>query len=88
MLTFSSKNQFLGHNFLIVDKPNHRSSHEIVTIRGGDVFFLIFSVFSVFMYFIYSGFEYPFFVLILFSLFQPLDQFTDDIKPLNTSILY
>ncbi|MFL2569361.1 MAG: UDP-GlcNAc--UDP-phosphate GlcNAc-1-phosphate transferase [Flavobacteriales bacterium] len=66
--------------FEIVDKPNHRSSHEIVTIRGGGIMFPI----SVFMYFIYSRFEYPFLVLAVFII--SAISFKDDIKPLNTSI--
>ena len=37
----------IAKRFEIVDKPNHRSSHEIVTIRGGGIVFPI----SVFMYF-------------------------------------
>ena len=70
----------IAKRFNIVDKPNHRSSHEIVTIRGGGIVFPI----SVFMYFIYSGFEYPLFVLAVFII--SAISFTDDIKPLNTSI--
>ena len=69
----------IAKRFEIVDKPNHRSSHEIVTIRGGGIVFPI----SVFMYFIYSGFEYPLFVLAVFII--SAISFTDDIKPLNTS---
>ena len=70
----------IAKRFEIVDKPNHRSSHEILTIRGGGIVFPI----SVFIYFIYSGFEYPLFVLAVFII--SAISFTDDIKPLNTSI--
>lgn len=70
----------IAKRFEIVDKPNHRSSHEIETIRGGGVVFPI----SVFMYFIYSGFEYSLLVLAVFII--STISFIDDIKPLNTSI--
>lgn len=76
MLTY----QKIAMRFEIVDKPNHRSSHESVTIRGGGIVFPI----SIFMYFTYCGFEYPLFVLAV--LIISAISFIDDIKPLNTSI--
>lgn len=72
--------QKIAKRFEIVDKPNHRSSHESITIRGGGIVFPI----SVFMYFTYCGFEYPLFVLAV--LIISAISFIDDIKPLNTSI--
>ena len=72
--------QKIAKRFELVDKPNHRSSHDIVTIRGGGIVFPI----SVFMYFTYCGFKYPLFVLAVFII--SAISFIDDIKPLNTSI--
>ena len=72
--------QKIAKRFEIVDKPNHRSSHESITIRGGGIVFPI----SVFMYFTYCGFQYPLFVLAV--LIISAISFIDDIKPLNTSI--
>ena len=49
----------VAERFNIIDKPNARSLHTDVTIRGGGIIFLV----SVLFYFIYSNFEYPFFFL-------------------------
>lgn len=49
----------IAEKFNIVDKPNHRSSHSIPTIRGGGVLFY----FAILIYFIYSKFQYPFFFI-------------------------
>jgi UDP-GlcNAc:undecaprenyl-phosphate/decaprenyl-phosphate GlcNAc-1-phosphate transferase len=49
----------IAERFNIIDKPNARSLHIDITIRGGGI---IFSVSSVF-YFIYSQFQYPAFFL-------------------------
>ena len=65
----------IAKRFEIVDKPNHRSSHEIVTIRSGGIVFPI----SFFMYFIFSGFEYPLLALAVFII--SAIGFRDDIKP-------
>ena len=58
----------------IVDKPNHRSSHDVVTIRGGGIVFPI----SILLFFLTSGFSYPFFSLdsslfsIMFSIYSTI----------------
>jgi UDP-GlcNAc:undecaprenyl-phosphate GlcNAc-1-phosphate transferase len=64
----------IASHFNIIDRPNHRSSHTEITIRGGGIVFPI----SVLIWFIYSGFHYPLFVsgLILISIIS----FTDDVK--------
>ena len=41
----------------IIDKPNERSSHTKVTLRGGGIIFY----FGALAYFLTSGFEYPWF---------------------------
>lgn len=45
----------------IIDKPNERSSHASITLRGGGVIFY----FGALAYFLTSGFEYPWFMLAL-----------------------
>lgn len=63
----------------IVDKPNSRSSHTNVTLRGGGIVFLI----GIWLYSIASGFQYPWFVagLTLVAGFS----FIDDIHSLPDS---
>jgi UDP-N-acetylmuramyl pentapeptide phosphotransferase/UDP-N-acetylglucosamine-1-phosphate transferase len=45
--------------FNIIDKPNSRSSHATITIRGGGVVF----IFGALVYFILSGFQFPWFIV-------------------------
>ena len=45
----------------IIDKPNERSSHTKVTLRGGGIIFY----FGALAYFLTSDFEYPWFLLAL-----------------------
>lgn len=61
----------IANRFNIIDKPNERSSHSAITLRGGGI---IFSV-AAFVYFVYSGFEYPwfFFGLALMTVISFLD---------------
>ncbi|MEX0780331.1 MAG: glycosyltransferase family 4 protein [Balneolales bacterium] len=47
----------LANHFNIIDKPNERSSHSRITLRGGGVIFY----FGVAAFFVYSGFQYPWF---------------------------
>ncbi len=58
----------------IIDKPNERSSHTKVTLRGGGIIFY----FGVLAYFLTSGFEYPWFLLALTLV--TFISFVDDIK--------
>lgn len=64
----------------IIDKPNLRSSHKEVTLRGGGVIFL----FGVWLYAIFFGLQYPWFILGL-SLVG-LISFVDDIHSLPDSV--
>ena len=59
----------------IIDKPNERSSHTKVTLRGGGIIFY----FGTLAYFLASGFEYSWFVLALTLV--TFISFADDIKP-------
>ena len=58
----------------IIDKPNERSSHTRITLRGGGVIFY----FGALVYFLTSGFEYPWFMLAL--TFVAIISFMDDIR--------
>jgi UDP-N-acetylmuramyl pentapeptide phosphotransferase/UDP-N-acetylglucosamine-1-phosphate transferase len=64
----------------IIDKPNERSSHSRITLRGGGI---IFPAAGMIFFFLY-GFMYPLFFtgLILISLIS----FGDDVKPLPNKI--
>lgn len=66
--------------FNIIDKPNLRSSHSSITLRGGGIIFY----FGVLAYFIVSDFQYPWFFLGL-SL-MTLISFLDDILTLSNKI--
>ncbi|WP_207424010.1 MraY family glycosyltransferase [Desertivirga brevis] len=70
----------IADRFNIIDKPNYRSSHTRITIRGGGIIFPI----AVLVWFIQSGFQYPWFVLglILISSIS----FVDDIKTLKSGL--
>ena len=45
----------VADKYNIIDKPNERSSHTRITLRGGGVVFY----FGALVYFLTSGFEYP-----------------------------
>ena len=48
----------VADHFNIIDKPNLRSSHKRITLRGGGVIFL----FGVWLYAAFCGFQYPWFL--------------------------
>lgn len=65
----------IADKFNIIDKPNLRSSHTEITLRGGGIIFYL----GALLYFFVSGFDYLWFFigLTLISLIS----FADDIKP-------
>ena len=63
----------VAERFNIIDKPNARSLHTDVTIRGGGIIFLVSSI----LYFTYLDFQYPFFFLGLSAV--AIISFLDDI---------
>jgi len=69
-------------HFNIIDRPNHRSSHQTSTIRGGGVIFAI----GALLFFFSSGFQYPYFIvgLCLISLIS----FLDDLFTLNNKVRF
>lgn len=70
----------IADKYNIIDKPNERSSHTQITLRGGGVVFY----FGALAYFIYSGFEYPYFILGLTAI--TLISFLDDMFTLSNKI--
>ncbi|HQT58817.1 glycosyltransferase family 4 protein [Daejeonella sp.] len=70
----------LAIQFKIIDKPNQRSSHSRITIRGGGIIFPI----ALLLQALFSRFEYPLFTLGL--LLISLVSFYDDLRPLSNKI--
>ena len=69
----------IAKRFQILDYPNHRSSHDEATIRGGGVLFYI----AVLLFFLLSGFMFPlFFVGVSILAFI---SFLDDLKGLSSA---
>ncbi len=68
-----------GH-YNIIDKPNHRSSHINVTIRGGGIIFPL----ALLLFPLYSGLIYPWFLAGLFAI--AFISFIDDTRPLSSKL--
>jgi len=70
----------IADKFNIIDKPNERSSHSDITLRGGGIIFYI----GILAFFIVSGFQYPYFFvgITLISIIS----FLDDILTLSNKI--
>ena len=64
----------IADHFNIIDKPNERSSHTNVTLRGGGILFWV----GVLFYFLMSGWHYPWFFAGL-TLVAAIS-FADDVK--------
>lgn len=64
----------------IIDKPNERSSHTRITLRGGGIIFY----FGVLVYFLTNHFEYPWFMLALTLI--TLISFIDDIRSTSQAL--
>ena len=64
----------------IIDKPNHRSSHKHITIRGGGIIFFI----GALLYTLFFGLSLPYFIvgLTLISLIS----FVDDVWNLSSKV--
>lgn len=58
----------------IIDKPNERSSHTRITLRGGGIIFY----FGALAYFLANHFEYPWFILALTLI--TFISFVDDVR--------
>ncbi|WP_299285202.1 glycosyltransferase family 4 protein [uncultured Mucilaginibacter sp.] len=70
----------IADHYNIIDKPNHRSSHTAITIRGGGIIF----PFAILAFSFYAGFVYPYFLvgLLLISFIS----FMDDIRELSSKV--
>lgn len=69
----------VADRFNIIDKPNLRSSHKTIVLRGGGIIF----IFAVWLYTVFFGLTYPWFILGL--TFVGLVSFIDDIHSLPDS---
>lgn len=70
----------IADKYNIIDKPNQRSSHTTITLRGGGIIFYI----AILIFFIQSGFSYPWFMLGL-TLMATIS-FLDDIVEISTRL--
>lgn len=70
----------IADRYNIIDKPNERSSHTSITLRGGGIIFY----FSALIYFMLSGFQYPWFFLGL--TLMTVVSFADDVLTLSNKI--
>lgn len=70
----------LANHFNIIDKPNERSSHSTVTLRGGGIIFYA----GALLFFVLSGCQYPWFFLGL-TLMTAVS-FLDDVFSLSNKI--
>ena len=64
----------VADKFNIIDKPNERSSHSRITLRGGGIIFY----FGALAYFLTNDWEYPWFILAL--TLTTFISFVDDIR--------
>jgi len=70
----------LANYFNIIDKPNERSSHTRITLRGGGIIFYL----GILIYFLLNEFRYPWFFSGL-TLIAAVS-FADDIKPQSSKV--
>ncbi|MES2445774.1 MAG: UDP-GlcNAc--UDP-phosphate GlcNAc-1-phosphate transferase [Bacteroidota bacterium] len=70
----------IADHFNIIDKPNARSSHTAITLRGGGIIFIIAGL----IFYCYSGFQYSFFIFGLVAIGTV--SFLDDILTLNNKV--
>lgn len=70
----------IADKFNIIDKPNERSSHTQITLRGGGIIFFV----GALLFFLISGFQYPYFFLGLTLI--TLVSFLDDVMTLSNKI--
>ena len=71
---------YIADKYNIIDKPNERSSHARITLRGGGIIFY----FGVLVYFLTNHYEYPWFMLALTLI--TLISFIDDIRSTSQAL--
>lgn len=64
----------------IVDKPNERSSHTRITLRGGGIVFYL----GILVYFVMNQFEYPWFMFALTLIM--IISFVDDVRTVSKTL--
>ena len=72
----------LAVKFNIVDKPNQRSSHTKITVRGGGIIFPI----AILLFFFLNDYQYPYFLLGVFLI--SIVSFLDDMYTLSSKIRF
>lgn len=72
----------LAIKYKIIDKPNKRSSHTKITVRGGGILFTL----AILFFFVVNDFQYPYFCLgvLLISIVS----FLDDIYTLSAKVRF
>ena len=72
----------LAIKYKIIDKPNERSSHSKITVRGGGIIFSL----AIIIFFFFNNYQYPYFILgvLLLSIIS----FLDDIYTLSSKIRF
>ena len=70
----------VADKFNIIDKPNERSSHSRITLRGGGIIFY----FGALAYFLTNQWEYPWFILALTLI--TFISFVDDIRSISQGL--
>jgi UDP-N-acetylmuramyl pentapeptide phosphotransferase/UDP-N-acetylglucosamine-1-phosphate transferase len=72
----------LAIKYKIIDKPNERSSHTKITVRGGGIIFTI----AILLFFVFNNFQYPYFFA--GTLIIAIISFLDDIYTLSSKIRF
>ncbi|AUC85229.1 UDP-GlcNAc--UDP-phosphate GlcNAc-1-phosphate transferase [Polaribacter sp. ALD11] len=72
----------LAIKFKIIDKPNERSSHTKITVRGGGIIFPI----AILLFFFFNDYQYLYFVLGVFII--SIVSFLDDMYTLSSKIRF
>lgn len=70
----------LANRYKIVDKPNHRSSHSALTIRGGGIIFSL-AIFALPIFFTFSAYYFISGLAIISTI-----SFIDDLQPISNKI--
>ncbi len=70
----------IGNRYNIIDKPNDRSSHTSITLRGGGIIFPLSAV----LFYVCFQFQYPYFLMGLLAI--SVISFLDDLHTLNNQI--
>tara|TARA_R110002049_G_scaffold113107_1_gene263156 strand:+ start:7966 stop:8910 length:945 start_codon:yes stop_codon:yes gene_type:complete len=72
----------LAIKYKIIDKPNQRSSHTKITVRGGGILFIL----AIILFFILNNYKYPYFFIGVLAI--SFVSFLDDIYTLSSKIRF